>query len=73
MPNEKSASVSVIDTATDQRLRDLPLGERPRGIAAGGGLLYLTGALVMAYNVWRTILGHERSERPVGMPAAART
>ena len=33
----------------------------------------LTGALVMAYNVWRTILGHERSERPVGMPAAART
>ena len=42
VPNEKSASVSVIDTATDQRLRDLPLGERPRGIAAGGGLLYLT-------------------------------
>ena len=42
-------------------------------IRAAGGLLYLTGALVMAYNVWRTILGHERSERPVGMPAAART
>ena len=42
VPNEKSASVSVIDTATDRRLRDLPAGEKPRGIATGGGYLYLT-------------------------------
>ena len=41
VPNEKSASLSVIDTATDQRVADIAVGERPRGIAGGGwaGLL----------------------------------
>jgi cytochrome c oxidase cbb3-type subunit 1 len=34
---------------------------------AAGGLLYLTGALVMAYNVWMTIAGKQREEKPMGM------
>ncbi len=31
-----------------------------------GGLLYLCGALIMAYNVWRTIRGDVRNEVPMG-------
>ena len=31
-----------------------------------GGLLYLTGALVMAYNVYKTIRGDVRKEAPMG-------
>ncbi|MCB1419545.1 MAG: cbb3-type cytochrome c oxidase subunit I, partial [Notoacmeibacter sp.] len=34
-----------------------------------GGLLYLVGALIMAYNVTMTILGHKREEQ--GLPASA--
>ncbi len=36
-----------------------------------GGLLYLTGALIMAYNIAMTILGHRREEAPLGASAAA--
>ncbi|MEO1046473.1 MAG: cytochrome-c oxidase, cbb3-type subunit I [Pseudomonadota bacterium] len=32
-------------------------------IRAAGGLLYLAGAGVLVYNVWRTILGHQREEK----------
>ncbi|MEM1132455.1 MAG: cytochrome-c oxidase, cbb3-type subunit I [Pseudomonadota bacterium] len=32
-------------------------------IRAAGGLMYLAGAGVMVYNVWRTILGHVREEK----------
>ena len=31
-----------------------------------GGLLYLSGALIMAYNIWRTIRGDVREETPIG-------
>jgi cytochrome c oxidase cbb3-type subunit I len=31
-----------------------------------GGLLYLAGALLMAYNITMTILGYQRQEEPVG-------
>jgi len=34
-------------------------------IRATGGLLYLSGAVVMVINVWRTILGHQREEAPM--------
>ena len=34
-------------------------------LRAFGGLLYLTGAVVMTVNVWRTILGHRREEAPM--------
>ncbi|MGY6551443.1 MAG: cytochrome-c oxidase, cbb3-type subunit I [Erythrobacter sp.] len=33
---------------------------------AFGGLLYLSGALVMSYNVWMTIAGKLRDEAPLG-------
>jgi cytochrome c oxidase cbb3-type subunit I len=36
-----------------------------------GGLLYLAGALLMAYNITMTILGHQRQEEPVGGAAPA--
>ncbi|MFM6831224.1 MAG: cytochrome-c oxidase, cbb3-type subunit I [Novosphingobium sp.] len=34
-------------------------------LRAFGGLLYLSGAVVMTVNVWRTILGHSRDEAPM--------
>ena len=34
-------------------------------IRAAGGALYLSGALMMVYNVWRTIAGHQRQEKPM--------
>ncbi len=36
-----------------------------------GGLLYLIGALIMVYNVYRTIKGDVRKEAPMGAPAQA--
>ncbi len=38
---------------------------------ACGGLLFLLGGLIMAYNIYRTILGHERKEAPIGVPSVA--
>jgi cytochrome c oxidase cbb3-type subunit 1 len=40
-------------------------------IRALGGGLYLTGALLMAFNVWKTIRGDVRAEMPIGVPQAA--
>lgn len=34
-------------------------------IRAAGGALYLTGALIMVFNVWKTIAGHQRQEKPM--------
>ena len=34
VPNEKSGSVSVIDTASGKPVRQIAAGKRPRGIAA---------------------------------------
>jgi cytochrome c oxidase cbb3-type subunit 1 len=34
-----------------------------------GGLLYLSGAVIMTINIWRTILGHQRKESPLGQAA----
>ena len=34
-------------------------------IRATGGVLYLSGALVMAYNIWMTVAGHLRTEKPM--------
>ena len=42
VPNEKSATVSVIDTADDHVQGSFPVGQRPRGIAVGRQHLYLT-------------------------------
>jgi cytochrome c oxidase cbb3-type subunit 1 len=40
-------------------------------IRALGGILYLSGALIMAYNLWRTIRGDVRQSEPLALPAAA--
>ncbi|MFO1184184.1 MAG: cytochrome-c oxidase, cbb3-type subunit I [Bauldia sp.] len=37
-------------------------------IRALGGALYLTGAILMAVNIWRTIRGDKREEVPMGAP-----
>ena len=34
-------------------------------IRAAGGLLYLAGAAVLVYNVWMTIAGKQRDEKPM--------
>jgi len=34
-------------------------------IRAAGGLLYLSGALIMVFNVWMTIAGKQRQEKPM--------
>jgi cytochrome c oxidase cbb3-type subunit 1 len=38
-------------------------------LRAFGGVLYLSGALIMAYNVWQTIAGKLRQEEPLRQPA----
>ena len=40
-------------------------------IRAMGGLLFLIGALIMAYNLVRTVHGERRQEAAVLVPAAA--
>ena len=40
-------------------------------IRALGGLLFLIGGLIMAYNVFRTIRGDVRNEAPFATPALA--
>ena len=35
-------------------------------LRAVGGLMYLSGALIMVYNIWMTIAGHQRDEAPMG-------
>jgi cytochrome c oxidase cbb3-type subunit 1 len=32
---------------------------------AFGGLLYLSGAIIMSYNIWMTIAGYQRAEAPM--------
>jgi cytochrome c oxidase cbb3-type subunit 1 len=42
-------------------------------IRASGGILFLLGALIMAYNVWRTIQGDVKQETALPTaPAAGR-
>jgi cytochrome c oxidase cbb3-type subunit 1 len=41
-------------------------------IRALGGLLFLIGALIMAYNLIQTAKGRVRDEEPVALPDAAR-
>ncbi len=40
-------------------------------IRAGGGILFLIGGLIMAYNIWRTIRGDQRNEVPYETPILA--
>lgn len=67
VPNEKSGTISVIDTVTDRVVRELAAGKRPRGIAVarGGTRVYVTDA---ASNALLTIAtsGDGRSSTPLG-------
>jgi cytochrome c oxidase cbb3-type subunit 1 len=36
-----------------------------------GGILFLSGMLIMAYNVWKTVRGAKVVDAPVLMPASA--
>ncbi|MGE0424729.1 MAG: cbb3-type cytochrome c oxidase subunit I, partial [Reyranellaceae bacterium] len=40
-------------------------------IRALGGVLFLTGALIMIYNLWRTVTSGEKAERPARLAVAA--
>lgn len=66
VPNEKSASLSVIDTADDSRRADIPAGERPRGIAAGGGRVYVTDGKTGRLLIIDTASGKLIRSVPVG-------
>ena len=41
VPNEGAGTVSVIDTATDQVVAELPGGSKPRGLAVGANSRWL--------------------------------
>ena len=41
VPNEGSATISVIDTFTDQVIAELPGGSKPRGLAVGADRRWL--------------------------------
>src|SRR6185369_13467026 len=76
VPNEKSATLSVIDTATDQRQRDIAVGQRPRGIASGPGRVYLTDGKTGSLLIVDTVAGKlERSvvvgQSPEGVSISA--
>src|SRR5437763_8605577 len=56
VPNEGSATVSVIDTATDRVTQTLKIGQKPRGIAVDreGSRLYIsdqTSGTLIAYDI----------------------
>jgi YVTN family beta-propeller protein len=36
VPNEKSGTLSIIDTETDTVVRTIPAGDKPRGLAVSG-------------------------------------
>ena len=40
-------------------------------IRATGGVLYVLGALIMAYNIWMTVRGRVRHEQPMAEPRPA--
>ena len=66
VPNEKSATLSVIDTATDARQADIPAGQRPRGIAGGGSRVYVTDGKTGSLLIIDTATGKLVTSVPVG-------
>src|SRR5882757_4581489 len=53
VPNEKSGTISIIDTATDRVTGEIKAGERPRGLAVSpdGRFLYVSDQPQRALNV----------------------
>jgi YVTN family beta-propeller protein len=42
VPNQGSGSISIIDTATDRVVREIPTGGRPCSIAAGSDVIHVS-------------------------------
>ena len=42
VPNEGSGTVTVIDTASDEVVANIPTGKKPRGLAISGNWLYVS-------------------------------
>ena len=53
VPNEKSGTISIIDTATDTVSGEIPAGKRPRGIAISpdGKTIYVSDQPTNGVNV----------------------
>ena len=62
-PADGSLTYTFIETVSAIRVYDI--------VRAGGGALFLIGALIMVYNVWKTIVGAKPVDAPVVAPAAA--
>ncbi len=59
VPNEGSATVSVIDTSTDKVTATLRIGQKPRGIAADREPLYISDQTTNALVVYDPAAGKE--------------
>src|SRR5580658_5347822 len=77
VPNEKSGTLSLIDTADDHVIAEIPVGKTPRGIAASpdGKKLYVSdqpnSALVVVDLASRTVAGSiALGESPEGVAAS---
>jgi YVTN family beta-propeller protein len=68
VPNEGSASISVIDTARDTVVDTLKVGQRPRGIAVSrdGTRLYVSDQVANAVLVFDLVRKAEVGRVPVG-------
>ena len=68
VPNEKSGTLSVIDTRTDTVVREIKAGKRPRGIAAdpAGATLFVTDAGDSALLVLDAASGREARPTALG-------
>ena len=68
VPNEGSASISVIDTATDTVVSTLRFGQRPRGIAVSldGKRLYISDQTANALVVVDLARNVEAARVPLG-------
>ena len=72
MLNEKSATLSVIDTATDSRQADIPAASGHAGIATGGGRVYVTDGKTGRLLIIDTATGKAHPQRAGGALAGRR-
>jgi YVTN family beta-propeller protein len=63
VPNEKSGTLSVIDTRHDRVVDEIPAGSRPRGLAISGERIYVSDQPKNALHVIHT--GRRAIERTI--------
>jgi YVTN family beta-propeller protein len=76
VPNEASGTISVIDTGTDQVIKTIKAGKKPRGLAAVGDTLYVSdqpnNALLVIDLKRNEVVGTiDLGESPEGVGASA--